>query len=122
MKSKTSPNHRKKELTYKITQILLHTPEARDDDRILLANVWYHEATGVFSKDISNIPLFDFLKVYQNGKKAISSSESIRRIRQKLQEEYVGLRGKKYVQRQKHSKTIQMTINKPGNHELKFSV
>lgn len=72
----------------------LNTDErTRDDDNLLIAKIWYAEFKG---KNVPN-DVYEFLKVFVAGN--LTSPESIRRCRQKLQEEYQGLRGKSYMAR-----------------------
>lgn len=78
-----------KSVGMKVYELLEHCAEARDDDRLLLSIIWGGEvnASG------------DFLEALQDG--TLSHPETIRRIRQKLQEEYPPLRGKKWALRHK---------------------
>jgi len=78
----------------------------RDDDRKLCAAVWITQLTEL---GINKDHAVQIMKYYADGK--LSSAESIRRSRQKLQEQYEGLRGSKYKQRQEHAKDIQKKIN-----------
>lgn len=72
----------------------LNTDErTRDDDNLLIAKIWYAEYQ---NKDVPN-DVIEFLKMFANGN--LTSPESIRRCRQKLQEEYQGLRGKNWMAR-----------------------
>jgi len=72
----------------------LNTDErTRDDDNLLIAKIWHNEYTN------SQMPndVIEFLKMFATGN--LTSPESIRRCRQKLQEEYQGLRGKSWSAR-----------------------
>lgn len=72
----------------------LNTDErTRDDDNLLIAKIWYREFK---NKDVPN-DVIEFLKFFSAGN--LTSPESIRRCRQKLQEEFQGLRGKSYMAR-----------------------
>lgn len=77
-------------LIEKVMHLLNEDERTRDNDDLLIARIWYRE----MPKDIDAIT---FLKMYAEGK--FTTAESIRRCRQKLQEETPGLRGKKWVQR-----------------------
>ena len=79
----------------KIEQLMLNYPKAMDDDNLLQSLVWKGEMSGN-----PNISAMDFLRLYAAG--AFTSSETIRRCRQKLQEEYPHLRGRKYKVRHEH--------------------
>ena len=82
-----------KETKNKIKKLLLDVKDCRDSDEKLIANFWYFQIknTGV---DPRKITAFDFLEYLSKGK--LTSSETIRRTRAKLQEENIELRGKKY--------------------------
>ena len=73
----------------KVYAVLTDMPEFRDCDRSLVAYIWAKE---------SNAQSFDdFLLDLVQGK--VTHFESIRRMRQKIQEQHVGLRGKRYESR-----------------------
>jgi hypothetical protein len=82
----------------KIASILLNHPKAMDDDNLLQALVWKGEMTGN-----PNISAMDFLRLYAAG--SFTSPETIRRSRQKLQEEKEHLRGHKYKVRHDYQET-----------------
>jgi hypothetical protein len=74
-----------------VFQVLLEFPETRDNDMVLITKIW-------------DIQSANSIKTYQQfkdmlilGKLAIP--ETIRRSRQKIQEENVSLRGKSYEKR-----------------------
>jgi len=79
----------------KIAAILMNHPKSMDDDNLLQALVWKGEMAGN-----PNISAMDFLRLYSAG--SFTSPETIRRCRQKLQEEYPHLRGSKYKIRHDH--------------------
>jgi len=79
-------------LKEKIIFLLRKNPSLRDSDNKLIANIWYQESGGVENK-------MDFLRLLADGK--LTSSESIRRSRQKIQEKNLELRGKTYAFRKK---------------------
>jgi hypothetical protein len=71
-----------------VRELLEKKPELRDNDNLLMATIWESQ---------SNI--LNFFHRFKTGK--LHSPESIRRARQKLQEEYQHLRGDLYEIRQK---------------------
>lgn len=76
----------------KVLKALNEDARTRDNDNLLIALIWYNEL-----ERSDNISAIDFLKSYSVGK--FTSAESIRRCRQKLQEDFPGLRGKSYATR-----------------------
>jgi len=82
----------------KIEQLMLNYPKAMDDDNFLQALVWKGEMSAN-----PNISAMDFLRLYAAG--SFTAPETIRRTRQKLQEEKEYLRGKKYKIRHEHQET-----------------
>lgn len=102
-----------------VGDLLSKSMECRDSDCRLVASIWAKEK----EKISIEIPerFRDDKTLYLLATGRLSSPESIRRIRQKLQEKNPMLRGKKWRQRQKHAKTIRETINTSGNHEIKYS-
>ena len=77
----------------RIEKLLIKTPHLKDSDNKLIATIWFREieAKGL---DPNKISAYDFLKFYSES--AVSNAETIRRMRQKLQEEKPELRGKAY--------------------------
>jgi hypothetical protein len=69
-------------------------PHLRDDDNGLIANIWYEEL-GV--RHDPHLLAIYFLAEFADGN--LSSPESIRRSRQKIQEDHPELRGEKYTLR-----------------------
>lgn len=78
----------------KVRNLLIKKPHLRDDDNKLIASIWYNEANIKMTK----ISGEDFLHLLADGK--LTSSESIRRSRQKIQEDEPDLRGESYKKRQ----------------------
>lgn len=76
----------------KVLKLLNEDSRTRDSDELLTALIWLQETDINMSADKW------LLKYSQRG---FTSAESIRRCRQKLQEEFQGLRGKSYLQRKK---------------------
>ena len=71
-----------------IIDLLTNKEHLRDNDQALIANIWWRELV-TQGKDKSTA--FEMLKVFSEGK--LSNPESIRRARQKIQEEQPELRG-----------------------------
>ena len=83
-----------KDIKEKVIFLLVKYPSLRDSDTRLIATFWHNELNEK-SKDING---FDLLQKIAKGE--LSKSESIRRVRCKLQEENPELRGKLYVDKQ----------------------
>lgn len=96
-----------------IIKLLTEKPELRDNDNKLIANIWWRQITEEEKKDT-----FRFMKSFANGK--ITSPESIRRCRQKLQEENPELRGKLYEERHKERIVVRDEI-KEWDRDVKQS-
>lgn len=75
----------------KVLEFLKRCPVLRDNDLRLVANIW---KTEVNYQDMS---AKDLLQAMADGR--LTHPESIRRIRQKLQQEDPHLRGEKYLER-----------------------
>jgi hypothetical protein len=86
-----------------VEKYLFGYPHLRDNDERLIATIWNEELSnkGITSKEISG---YDFLGYFASGE--LTNPESIRRTRQKLQEENVELRGLKYKERKANTKNI----------------
>jgi hypothetical protein len=98
-----------KKLKNRILKILTENPSNRDDDNRLLCNVWYYEFHEQFKKHPSEVDAMQFFKLLSIGR--FTKSESVRRLRQKIQEENPHLRGVNYRERQNHAKKIRKEIN-----------
>lgn len=83
-----------KSIKDRVRSILSKREDSRDSDDLLISSFWYYECKLLIKGGLS---AQDFLTMYSKGE--ITSSESIRRVRQKIQEEVVELRGKSYKQR-----------------------
>lgn len=82
-------------------------PHLRDDDNKLIANIWNREMKGM-GIDPAVATSFELLGLYAAGK--LTNSETIRRSRQKIQEEQPELRGNNYKIRQEAGKEITKNI------------
>ena len=78
----------------KVKALLIKSPELRDDDNRLIASYYYHES----EYNLLKITALDFLSDFAEGK--YTNPETIRRCRQKLQEQYPELRGKLWEEKQ----------------------
>lgn len=83
-----------KTIKEKVRALLQESPHLRDDDNKLIANFFYHQ---IGEDAVATMSGFDVLAKLAEGK--LASTESIRRVRQKLQEQEPGLRGKSYKSR-----------------------
>lgn len=80
----------------------------RDSDNKLIATIWRIECHGQGFK-METMRAYDFLKLLSENK--LTSSEAIRRARQKIQEEQPELRGKKYNERHNLDDDVRENIN-----------
>lgn len=90
-----------------VKQILIEHPKARDNDRYLMLSVWMRE-----NIDLPHISFRDFAIDFSKGR--YSDTESIRRTRQKIQEQYPELRGLSYTPR----KTVEEPEMREGMPKL----
>lgn len=91
------------DFTIKQTVIDLMTeyPHIMDSDDRLIATIWNRESKGIESK-------YELLKMLADGK--LTSPESIRRMRQKIQEENPALRGLTWEKRHKKQKKVKQNL------------
>ncbi len=94
-----------KNIKAKVKGLLINMPHLRDCDNKLIANIWHSQLGKEKAKEYT---AFDFLASFSNGN--LINPESIRRIRQKIQEQNIDLRGKSYKHRQKKEKTFRKEI------------
>lgn len=85
-----------------ILHLLTEHPHLRDNDQKLLANVWHWQTNP------HGISGYDLLKMLADGQ--LTNPETVRRLRQKLQEKNPNLRGESYTKRQKDGAKIRKTI------------
>ncbi len=78
----------------KVKALLIKSPHLRDDDNKLIATYYYHES----QSNLLKITALDFLHEFADGK--FTNPETIRRCRQRLQEECPELRGKLWHEKQ----------------------
>ena len=75
--------------------MLIKFPQYRDDDYKLMAHIWMMELGG--RQTCTELTAMFFLQIYAEAK--LSHAESIRRIRQKIQEQRPELRGMRWQER-----------------------
>lgn len=91
-----------KEIKEMVKHLLIKHPHLRDDDFKLVATFLLFEMGG---RDVTDkMTATEFLKAYSESK--LTNFESIRRVRQKLQEENPDLRGSKWVSRKLKGKNF----------------
>lgn len=96
----------------KVIKLLTEYPHLREDDNKLIANIWHQECKG------NNV-----LQLYAENK--LTNAESIRRSRQKIQQENPHLRGALWNKRHKHQEKVKNDLNNldwmvPGKDENKM--
>jgi len=96
-----------KDISNTVKQLLEKYHHLRDDDYRLIATIWKYEAGG--NDVLNDMSANDFLQIIADGK--LTNSESIRRSRQKVQENYPELRGKSYRKRKKEGDNFKGQIN-----------
>jgi hypothetical protein len=82
-----------------------NTSHLRDSDEKLIATIYYLE---IGPDMIKNMSAMEFLHYYSSGR--LPSAESIRRLRQSLQEKEPELRGKLYNERKSQEHTVRAGI------------
>ena len=92
-----------------IKELIKRVPSLADDDNRLISNVHYTQLIQK-GKDPETMSAKDYLSLLSKG--VFFSTESIRRTRQKLQEQYPGLRGTKYKKRHRYSSKVSKNIKK----------
>jgi len=80
-----------------VKKLLIKHPELKDNDKRLILNVWAYQEPEL-NENKYTVSFKMFSEMFKDGK--LSSPESIRRSRQKLQEEFPELRGETYKVRQ----------------------
>jgi hypothetical protein len=91
------------EVKNRVRNILETNKEARDCDRLLISIIWSEDSRYIEDKK-------EFLDMLINGE--LTSPETIRRCRQRLQEENETLRGYKYKLRKQLGEEVRNTISK----------
>lgn len=92
-----------KKIAERIKKVLLNSDKSRSSDRVLIANVWHADIKRM-GKDPNFMTAYELLQLLIDGK--LSNVETIRRVRQRLQEENPQFRGTNYKKRQELQDTI----------------
>ncbi len=90
-----------------VHKLIAVKPELRDNDLRLIAEYYFYH---VGREEIKNLSAIDLLSMMAEGK--LPHSESITRVRRKLQEEYPDLRGKTYKARKQEEEKVRQQIIK----------
>jgi len=90
----------------KVKLLLVEHPSTKDNDNELVCWFWYYESKNE-NKDFS---FRDFLTEYKNNN--YTNSDNITRVRRKLQEKEINLRGKTYNKRQNICSDLKNKIHK----------
>jgi len=90
-----------------VEKLLTDYPQYRDDDRRLLAHIWMIQL-GI--NTMKTMSLYDFMKQYVDNH-ALYTPDHISRLRRKIQEDNVHLRGEGYNKRQKLEKEVRDTFS-----------
>lgn len=88
----------------KVYKLLLNNGHLRNSDLKLIACIWYSEVP-----NINDLTAYEFLQKFSNGE--LTNPESIRRSRQKVQEEIPALRGTNYKKRQLNQSNVKQQLN-----------
>ena len=78
----------------RVRALLVKHPHLRDDDNRLIATYWFFQ---LGRHKVEAMTATDFMHYYAEGN--LTKAESIRRVRQKLQEQEPSLRGENYHSR-----------------------
>lgn len=89
------------EIKQRVRNILEINNESRDSDRLLISIIWEQDSSLINGK-------YYFLEMLKNGD--LTNPESIRRCRQKLQEQDENLRGLKYKTRKQLGEEVRQSI------------
>ena len=91
----------------RVKALLVKHPHLRDSDNKLIATMWKYDLIAG-NRDIHFTCANEFLTLYADGK--LTNSETIRRVRQKIQEENPDLRGTVNEARQKEGEEVRKQI------------
>lgn len=98
-----------KNIKTEVKRLLTKFPHLRDSDNKLIATIWGadigKDEKGLISKQIT---AYCFLEAFANGKH--TSPESIRRVRQKIQEQCPELQGESYKKRKVKAQEFKQEI------------
>lgn len=95
-----------KDIKAKVTELLVKHPELRDDDFKLIATYYSVQSGGW--EALKSLSAYDFLIKFANH--SFTSTESIRRVRCRVQEKNEHLRGQNYEKRKKLEEKVKQDI------------
>lgn len=95
-------------ISHIVKKLLATNADCRDSDELLILKVWAEQNNKLRNKDY---PFRNFAIDFKH--KNYASTESIRRSRQKLQEEFPNLRGKSYKARQNEQSSVKKQLQAP---------
>ena len=98
--------NRLKNMQDKVTYMLRNYPETRDNDQVLVSNMWYFEVKKV--ADPNEMSVYNFFKMYSQGQ--LPTADVITRARRKVQENDPSLRGKTWEERHKEAENVRKNI------------
>ena len=90
-----------------VFEILLNNKEARDDDIVLIFEVW--NKLSPLNQNIWEIPMGDFFFILK-AKWKLPNEQSIRRCRRKVQEHYTETRGLKHRKRMDRQEIVKSNL------------
>lgn len=91
-----------------VKKILIDNPETRDSDELLILKVWAEQNPSL------RMSLFTFRRFAKSFIKGdFANTESIRRSRQKIQQEFPKLRGESYKPRHKERDSVKEQLRSP---------
>tara|TARA_R100000781_G_C4070646_1_gene124360 strand:- start:277 stop:639 length:363 start_codon:yes stop_codon:yes gene_type:complete len=105
LKNKESIKMRLTKLSKIVYQTLVENKESRNDDNILIFDVW-NKLSG---RNIWEVPMGDFFFILKDKWK-LPNEQSIRRMRRKVQQHYIETRGSKYNVRLGNQNTIKSEL------------
>ena len=94
-----------------VEKLLVEIPDLRDNDFRLLANVYWLKVSEKLAYKLTPEEMEGVKKLlHELAEKRLPNFESVRRCRQKLQEERPELRGELYEQRHKQSREVKKDL------------
>ena len=101
-----------KQLRPLVMDLLQNSPKYRDSDKVLCARLWATQLGGV--DKLKGISAFEFLTDFAQPKSKLYNVVSIVRVRRKLQEEFVELRGTKYKEKHDAQGNVKRALGYKG--------
>jgi len=93
-------------IKYRVKAYLTKHPHLRNSDNRLIATIWKQDI--LHSRNLFLTSANEFLSLYADGK--LTNAETIRRVRQKIQEENPDLRGTVNEARQEQGEEVRKQI------------